>query len=172
MSLADPASLIELGHVTGTYGLCGWIKVHSDTQPRDHITTYSRLLLHLRNQWQPWQVMHGRAQGRYITLKLHHCDDCTRAEQLIGARIAVTRTDLPQLTAPDDYYWADLIGLAVYNLQGRPLGAVQHLLATGAQDVLVLSGTRERLIPFVWQKIVHQVDLADGRLLVDWDEDF
>ena len=171
MSLAE-ATLIELGQVTGTYGLRGWIKVHSDTQPRAHITTYPRLLLHLKGQWQPWQITCGQAQGKYITLKLQGCDDCTKAEQLIGAPIAVTRAELPRLTTPGEYYWADLIGLTVYNLQGKSLGTVQHLLPTGAQDVLVLSGLRERLIPFVWQQIVHQVDLANGRLQVDWDEDF
>ncbi|MEM6405475.1 MAG: ribosome maturation factor RimM [Pseudomonadota bacterium] len=172
MLLADPTGLVELGHVTGAYGLRGWIKVHSDTQPRSHITTYSRLLLRLSDQWQPWQVACGREQGKYITLKLQNCDDCDRAEQLIGARIAVTRADLPGLTEPGEYYWADLIGLTVQNLQATTLGTVQNLLATGAQDVLVLSGTRERLIPFVWQKTVHQVDLENGSLLVDWDEDF
>ena len=172
MSADQPVNLLELGHVTGTYGLHGWIKVHSDTQPRDHIAAYSRLLLHLDDQWQPWQVAHGRARGKYITLKLRNCDNCSQAEQLIGVRIAVNRSDLPRLTTPGEYYWTDLIGLVVHNLQGKLLGTVQDLLATGAQDVLVLSGTRERLIPFVWQKIVHQVDMAGGRLLVDWDEDF
>ncbi len=172
MPLADLTDLIELGRVTGTYGLRGWIKVHSDTQPRSHITAYSRLLLYLAGEWKSWQIAQGRVQGKYIILKLQHCDDCTQAEVLIGARIAVTRADLPTLTAPGEYYWADLVGLIVCNLQGQSLGTVRHLLATGAQDVLVLSGARERLIPFVWQKIVHQVDLAQGRLLVDWDEDF
>ena len=163
---------IALGHVTGTHGLQGWIKVHSDTQPRENITTYPRLYLRQAQQWQPWTVKNGRRQGKYIILKLAGCTDCDQAEALIGAPIAIPNTALPAITEPDQYYWADLIGLTVENCQGDRLGTVDHLIETGVHDVLVLSGDRERLIPFVWQQVVQQVDLTAKRIQVDWDQDF
>lgn len=89
----------------------------------------------------------------------------------MNCEIGVRRDQLPD-TAPGEYYWRDLIGLAVVTRQGEPLGKVDHLLETGANDVLVVAGERERLIPFVPGPIVTQVDLQAGVIEVDWDKDF
>lgn len=164
--------LVALGHVTGVHGLQGWIKVHSDTSPRENIAIYTQLLLSSGNDWRSWKLSSGRRQGKGVVLKLKGCNDRDQAEALVGARIAVYRDQLPDLESPDDFYWTDLEGLAVETTEGLALGEVDHLFETGANDVLVVRGDRERLIPFIWEQVVIEVDLEGRRMVVDWDPEF
>lgn len=165
--------LVELGHVTGAHGLQGWLKVYSDTQPRENIVAYSTLLLKQKADWQAWKVSTGRRQGRYVVLKLKGCNDRDQAKSLIGAKIAIPRSQLPQAEeAEGEYYWADLIGLKVENTAGEVFGVVDYLFETGANDVLVVRGDQEYLVPYIWQQVVKHVDLTAGLMLVDWDKDF
>ena len=90
---------------------------------------------------------------------------------LMGSEIGISRDQLPD-TAPGEYYWGDLQGLEVLTGDGESLGTVDHLIETGANDVLVVKGDRERLIPFVLQQVVTRVDLDAGTIQVDWDKDF
>jgi 16S rRNA processing protein RimM len=113
----------------------------------------------------------GRAQGKNVLARLEGCDDRDQAEALIGCRIFIDRAQLPELLE-GDYYWSDLVGLKVESLQGETLGEVASLLETGADDVLVLKGERERLIPFVLGDIVHEVDIEHRRMVVDWLPDY
>ena len=113
----------------------------------------------------------GRAQGKNVIARLEGCDDRNQAEALSGCRILIDPAQLPSLQE-GDYYWSDLIGLRVESLQGEALGVVASMLETGADDVMVLSGDRERLIPFVIGDIVQQVDIDQGRLVVDWLPDY
>ena len=87
-----------------------------------------------------------------------------------GQDVAVSRDDLPQAGA-NEWYWTDLIGLAVVNTAGDELGRVARIVRTGANDVLVVEGERERLIPFI-EDVVREVDLAAGVVRVDWSADF
>lgn len=168
----DGETLVTLGRVTGAHGLQGWIKVHSDTAPRENIASYGHLYLREGEGWRRWKLASGRRQGKLVVLKLKGCNDRDRAESLTGAEIAVRRDQLPALEEPGDYYWTDLQGLVVETLDGVELGRVDHLFETGANDVMVVRGERERLIPFVWEQVVREVDLAAGRMRVDWDPDF
>lgn len=168
----DEDKLVALGRVTGAHGLQGWIKVYSDTSPRENIASYGRLYLDQGQGWQSWKVSSGRRQGKAVVLKLKGCKDREAAEALAGAAIAIRRDQLPELEAPDDYYWTDLEGLSVETVSGEPLGKVDHLFETGANDVLVVKGERERLVPFIWEQVILEVDLEDGRLVVDWDPEF
>lgn len=168
----EQARLVVLGRVTGAHGLQGWIKVHSETSPRENIVTYGRLLLNQGQGWQGWRISSGRRQGKAVVLKLKGCNDRESAEALAGARIAIRREQLPELDADDDYYWADLEGLSVETTQGELLGKVDHLFETGSNDVLVVKGERERLVPFIWGQVIYEVDLEGGRMVVDWDPDF
>ena len=113
----------------------------------------------------------GRRYGKGILAHLAACDDRDVARGLIGADIAVSRSELPD-PGPDSFYWVDLEGLAVRTLGGVELGTVDRLLETGANDVLVVKGERERLIPYVRGKVVSGVDLERGVILVDWDPEF
>ena len=168
----DGEKLVTLGHVTGAHGLQGWIKVHSDTSPRENIATYSRLLLNRGEGWQSWKLSSGRRQGKNVVLKLQGCNDRDTAEALAGARIAIERDQLPELEAPDQFYWTDLEGLAVETAAGESLGTVDHLFETGSNDVLVVKGDRERLIPFILEQVVLDVDLESRRMVVNWDPEF
>jgi 16S rRNA processing protein RimM len=71
-----------------------------------------------------------------------------------------------------EYYWADLIGLEVESLESEPLGTVESMMETGASDVMVLHGDRQRLIPFVLDEIVREIDLPNKRIVVDWKPDY
>ena len=168
----DGDKLVTLGHVTGAHGLQGWIKVHSDTSPRENIATYARLLLDQGDGWKTWQLSSGRRQGKGVVLKLKGCNDRNMAEALAGAKIAVNRDQLPELEAPDQFYWTDLEGLAVETVAGESLGEIDHLFETGSNDVLVVKGDRERLIPFIWEQVIQDVDLDERRMVVDWDPEF
>ena len=168
----DGRALVTLGHVTGAHGLQGWIKVYSDTSPRENIARYAHLWLLQEGGWQRWKLASGRRQGRYVVLKLKGCNDRDRAESLVGAQIAIEREQLPALETPGEYYWTDLQGLRVETLDGTPLGRLDHLFETGANDVMVVQGERERLIPYVWEQVVREVDLDTGVMRVDWDPEF
>jgi 16S rRNA processing protein RimM len=103
---------------------------------------------------------------------LEGCDDRDAAAALMGQQIAILRSQLPSPEA-GEYYWADLVGLLVSNTEGVALGRVDSLLETGANDVLVVvQDGVERLIPFVQGQFVKDINLEEGRMLVDWDPDF
>ncbi|QKT04719.1 ribosome maturation factor RimM [Ectothiorhodospiraceae bacterium 2226] len=162
--------LIEMGRVAGLYGVRGWVKVWSYTQPRENLLAYPEWIL--RRGEQEWTVsVEARVHGRGLVARLGDIEDRDAAAAWVGADILVPRAALPPL-APGEYYWSDLIGLEVVTLTGTPLGEVADLLETGANDVLVVRGDRERLVPYVKDTVVHEVDLAARRIRVDWDPDF
>jgi 16S rRNA processing protein RimM len=175
MTVTADTDMILLGRVSGLFGVKGWIKVYSDTEPRDNILNYSPWYLQRQGGWQPYEVIAGRAHGKGIVAQLANCPDRDAAAELVGSTIAIRREQLP-VTAEDEYYWSDLRGLTVITTQGVELGRVVNLMETGANDVLVVRERgehgRERLIPFIRQQVVKAVDLEKGQLTVDWDPEF
>lgn len=165
-----PAAPVLLGEVKAVYGTRGWLKIHSDTRPREAILGYPAWQLGRQQDWQRHALEESRVQGPSLLVKLEHVDDREAAELLIGQRIAVLPDDLKPLPA-GTYYWRDLIGMAVVNTDEVALGTVQGLVETGSTDVLRVRGDRERLIPFVTGLYVVDVDLAARRLTVDWQPD-
>jgi 16S rRNA processing protein RimM len=163
---------VTLGRVMAAYGIKGWVKVSSDTSPRENIVGYSPWHLGRRGQSRAWEVEDGRRQGKTVVAKLRGCDDRDSAEALVGSEIAVPRAQLPPTTVEGEFYWADLLGLRVETLDGVELGRIERLFETGANDVIVVAGERERLVPYLWQRVVHEVDLDAGLMRVDWDPDF
>ena len=117
------------------------------------------------------RIVQGRAHGKQIVAQLEGYSDRNQAELLRGLDIAVARSQLP---APQqgEYYWLDLIGLRVFTIGGVDLGIVDSLMETGANDVLVVNGDKQRLIPFVVNEYIRQVDLKQGKIIVDWDPSF
>ena len=162
---------VLLGRVTGLYGVKGWIKIHSYTQPRENIVNFGRWTLRHGDDHAPMEVENGRIQGRTVVAKLLGIDDREQASTLIGAEITVERDDLPPCE-PGEYYWADLEGLDVRTAAGDDLGRIDYLFSTGAHDILVVLGERQRLIPFVKQRIVREIDMERGLIVVDWDPDY
>ena len=121
---------MTLGRISGVYGVRGWIKVHSYTEPRDNVVGFGRWTLRSRGEERAVEVEDGRAQGASVVAKLRGVDNRDAARELIGADIAVERSALPACE-PGEYYWADLEGLEVVTPAGDRLGTVDHLVATG-----------------------------------------
>jgi len=163
---------IVVGRINGLHGVRGWVKVFSHTQPRENILSYRTWHLLRGGQWVATELLNGRQQGKGIVAHLKGYDDREQAAGLMGTEIAIRREQLAD-AAPGEYYWADLQGLKVINTEGVELGVVDHLLETGANDVLVVNdGTTERLIPYVTGQFVLDVALDEGVMTVDWDPDF
>ncbi|MCH9693916.1 MAG: ribosome maturation factor RimM [Gammaproteobacteria bacterium] len=159
-----------LGRVVGLFGVRGWIKVFSYTDPREAVLQYKGWMLGKNEQWQPVKVAEGKRQGKSVIARLEGVDNREAAEVLVGKEIRVSKESMPE---PDEgqYYWSDLIGLKVVHRDGTELGKIDYMLETGANDVMVLKGEKERLIPFVVDRVVLNVDLAAGQVDVDWEWD-
>jgi len=175
--LTDADALV-VGKIVGAYGVRGWVKVHSFTDPKENIFDYQPWYLKTDQGWVPVKLTTGRPQGKGLVAQLDGETDRTRAEaRFLGREIAIARSGLPQLEQ-GDYYWRDLIGLRVRTTEGVDLGKVTSLMETGANDVLVVRGDnhsldrQERLIPWVPDEFVTEVNSADGFMVVDWDPEF
>ncbi len=163
---------LNAGQISGVFGVKGWVKVFSFTQPRENILQYSPWLLQKNNQISEIKVIAGQRHGNAVVAELEGITDRDAAVALMGSEILIRRQQLPEPKA-GEYYWADLVGLKVYTESGVELGKVDHLLETGANDVLVvIDGETERLIPFLQKQTVLKIDLDSGEMIVDWDPDF
>lgn len=160
------ADHIILGRISGVYGVKGWVKVHSHTERRENILDYGEWYLGDKT----FRPEKGKVHGKGIIAKLKGIDDRDAAAALIGREISIPRSALPE-PEEDQYYWSDLQGCRVTTQQGDDLGEVDHLFATGANDVMVVKGGRERLLPFI-DSVILGVDLAERSIRVDWDKDF
>jgi len=167
----SPDRLLTVGRIVGIHGVDGWVKLESWTEPRLRIFSYRPWRLTLAGSEFEAASAQGHEQGKGMVAKLPGCDDRVAAAKLVGATIQVPRSALPK-PKRGEYYWTDLEGLIVVTVDGVDLGKVSHLFATGANDVLVVRGERERLIPFVTGQFVKEVDLKAGRITVDWDPEF
>ncbi|MGB5489662.1 MAG: ribosome maturation factor RimM [Woeseiaceae bacterium] len=161
---------VVLGRISGVFGVRGWVKVFSYTDPREAVLSYDNWLLGRDGDWQSATVAEGQRHGKSVVVRIDGFDDRDQAAKLVGAEIAVPLDQLPE-TESGHYYWRDLEGLRVVGVDGFELGTVSYLLETGAHDVMVLKGDSERLIPFVKDEIVVDVDLALGVITVDWEWD-
>jgi len=159
-----------MGHIVAPYGVRGWVKIQPQTEAVDGLLSYPGWWLARDQDWQEYKVVEGRAHGATLVARLEGCDDRDQAMALRGLQVAVHRSELPP---PEDgeFYWCDLIGLQVENTRGEKLGQVEEVFATGANDVLVVRGERERLIPFI-APVVIGVEFENARILVDWEADF
>jgi 16S rRNA processing protein RimM len=164
---AETDRVIQLGEITGAHGVKGWVRVQSFTDPKSNLLGYGTWLLDRGGEWQSVAVEAARESGRRLIAKLANIEDRDAAAGLAGTAIGVRRSSMPA-PAPNEYYWADLEGLAVRNLGGHVLGTVDRLVATGANDVLVLAGDDQKMIPFE-SAIVRSVDFGTGEIIVDWD---
>lgn len=164
--------LLIVGKIVGLYGVQGWVKLESYTEPRTKIFSYRPWSVQLPGGDVEIDDVNGREQGKGLVGRLAGYDDRDAAATLIGASIRIPRSALPT-SAHGEYYWADLENLEVVTNFGVPLGTVSHLFATGSNDVMVVKdATRERLIPFVQGEFVEAVDLEKSRITVNWDPDF
>lgn len=159
---------VVLGHISGLFGVKGWIKVHSYTKPREAILDYSDWLIDCDGELRHSKVAEGQRHGKTVIARLSGINDRDEAAEFIDCVISVSRESLPE-TAVDEYYWTDLEGLKVVHRDGTVLGKVSHLLETGANDVLVVQGDQELLIPYVKEDVIENVDLDNGVINVNWE---
>lgn len=159
-----------MGRIVAPYGIYGWLKIQPDTEALDGLLDYPEWWLGRDQQWQKYEVEAAKVHSNTLLVKLKGISDRDLAFALKGKQVAVPREQLPE-PEENEYYWSDLIGLQVTNLQGVDLGTIAEVFETGANDVLVAKGDRERLIPFV-EQVVLDVDLDAKTMQVDWDAEF
>lgn len=177
MKSLKPEDYVVLGKVSSVYGVQGWVKVYSYTEPMERILDYGNWTLRRDNTLTLVEVDKGRSHGKGMVAHLKGVDDREIARQYTGFEICVPRERLPEL--PDgEYYWYELEGLRVVTPSGVVLGKVDYLMSAGASnDVLVVKGDgdsldrRERLIPYIDQ-FVLDVSLEARQIVVDWDPEF
>ena len=164
---------VVVGRLGAAHGIKGWLKVNSFTEPRQNLLDYSPWFLKQGSDWQERNVLSARPQGKALIVQLDNVHDRDEALKLRGADVAIRRSQLPELEH-NEYYWTDLIGLEVITTDDVSLGRISHMMATGANDVMVVSGggKEERLVPFIQEQVVKEVDLANARMKVDWDPEF
>lgn len=162
---------VIVGKVVGLYGVSGWVRVQSFTDPEEALLGYGGWLVRDGEGWRSADREAAKSHGKGLVAKLGLATDRDAAAGWIGAEIAVER-DALRPPGPGEYYWNDLTGLVVSDTAGRELGKVDYLLETGSHDVLVVKGdSGETLIPFVIDIYVKNVDLSGGRIVVDWEWD-
>lgn len=167
---------VLLGRIHGAFGVRGELKLESFTDPVRGILRYQPWILRdARGVEREVAGARGRETAKGLVATLPGVEDRDAADALRGTEVWVPRSALPP-PAEGEYYWVDLEGLRVVNLEGADLGTVSHLVATGANDVLVAQGgapdSRERMIPFLQPDYIRSVDFDAGVVTVDWDADF
>ncbi len=163
----DGQRRVRLGRILAHFGLEGWLKIESYTEPKERIFDY-RPLYAGREAIEDFE---GKTHGRGLLLRIAGRDRREAVDELLGHPLWVPRSQLAP-TEPGEFYWSDLEGCRVVNADRYDFGIVKRILATGANDVLVVAGQRETLIPFVQGSYVLEVDLEARRILVDWQPDY
>lgn len=179
-SKTSRSNLVDVGRITTVFGVKGWVKIISDTQPMENIFSYGALWLKTKHGVKAVEVDEYRVHGKGLVAHIKGLDDRDEAQALSRVSIAIERDQMPELDS-GDFYWHQLEGLKVvteYNGQTSVLGRVAELMETGANDVLVVKADAEsiddtdRLIPYVPEQYVKDVNLEAGQITVDWDPEF
>jgi len=168
----NPQRRILVGRFVGAFGVRGEVKLESFTDPKSAILRYQPWVLRdAQGRERELADARGRETAKGVVVSLADVQDRDAAEALRGTEVWVERDALPP-PQPGEYYWVDLEGLHVRNLDGVDFGLVSHLFSTGANDVVAVQGKRERLIPFVMPEYITAIDFAARTITVDWDADF
>ncbi len=170
--------MITVGKVSSVYGVKGWVKIYSYTEPMDRILDYQDWVLELNGQFRSIAVDKGRSHGKGMVAHIVGCDDREEAALLNGALIHVSKDQLPQLDE-GEFYWAQLEGLRVKTLDDQDLGVIKSMMRAGAaNDVMVIQGDslavdrEERLVPYLPERVVMEVNIEAGWVRVDWQPDY
>ncbi|MFL0796528.1 MAG: ribosome maturation factor RimM [Cellvibrionaceae bacterium] len=171
---------VTVGRITSVHGVKGWVKVYSHTRPPENIFSYKQWFVKTKHGLKEVELDEGRKQGKHLVAHLKGIDDRDAAQLYCQADIGILRSQLPGLEE-GDYYWHQLEGLRVisdFDGKALDLGKVSRMMETGANDVLVVKGDEqsidkgERLIPYVLDQFVTEVDLSEGQIRVEWDPEF
>jgi len=159
-----------MGRIAAPFGIKGWVKVQTFSDDPGALLEFDSWRIGRGEQQRDYAVAESQNHSNTLVAKLEGVNDRDQAFALRGMEVSVPREAL-QAPAEGEFYWADLIGLVAVNRQGIELGRVDSLMETGAHDVLVVKGSKEHLIPFI-AAFVGTVDIAAGKIEVDWGEDF
>ena len=160
-----------MGRISAPFGVRGWVKVQPLTAQARSLLDYPVWWVERDGGWECHEVVAAKVQTAHaVVAQLAGCEDRNAAAAFRGRSIAVPRSELPQ-TKADEHYWADLIGLMVVNGKAQNLGRITGILQTGANDVLVVEGERERMIPFI-AGVIREVDVPAGAVRVEWEADY
>ncbi len=167
---AETDKLVIMGRIVAPYGVKGWVKVLPETEQIDGLLEYKTWQIGKSSDWRSIKLKSGKVHNDVLVVKLEGINDRDAAFACKGQQVAVPREALPELDETE-FYWSDLIGLAVKNQQDVVFGKIADVFETGANDVIVVKGDIERLIPFTEQTVV-EVNVEKQTMLVDWDADF
>ncbi len=174
--MTTPTDPVVIGRLTTVFGVRGWLKVFSHTQPRENIFLYPDWWLKTSGGWEKLGIDQQQVRGKELLIHIDGVDDRDQAQQFCQQDIYIEKSAMPALPA-NEFYWHQIQGLNVTTRSGQRLGRVSHLLETGANDVLVVKGDdqsidrRERLLPYIDQ-VVLAIDLDRGEMTVEWDPEF
>ena len=170
---------LTAGKITGCYGIKGWVKIHSYTDPEENLFRFGQWQLKRRGSLETVEFDEWKRHGKGMIAHIAGVDDRTLAESFKGLEIVVEADRLPALEE-GDFYWHQLQGLQVWGREPETsddrvlLGSVDYLIETGANDVLVVKANadsiddRERLVPYLPGDTIVRVSLEEGVIEVDW----
>jgi 16S rRNA processing protein RimM len=176
MSVPAANGMLVVGKIAGCHGIKGWVKIHSFTDPMDNFLGFGEWQLRRRGSLEPVVFDQGRRQGKGLVAHIKGVDDRNLAETFKGLEVLVAESQLPQLEE-GDFYWRQLHGMQVGCSEGDErvlLGTVDHLIETGANDVLVIKASegsvddQERLVPYLPDDVVQLVDVEQGLIEINW----
>lgn len=184
--VTTPASasdrIVVLGKIVGTFGVKGWVKIKSYTEPVENILDYGVWQLGQSDnrgdnrsdnqigKWTPIKVAEGRVTDKGVLARLEGLASPEEARLKVGLELGVWRSEMPA-PAPGEYYWSDLEGIQAVCVSGEVLGRVDHFRSTPGGTVMIVQGEQEHWIPFVKERIV-KVELDAGRIVLDWSADW
>ena len=178
MTLNPPGEgeMLTLGKISGVFGVKGWVKIFSYTLPKQQIIKYSPLYLRRKNatgseSWHAINIVKGQKQGKAVVAQLEGVVDRDQAFSMIGTELGIKKDQLPRLSK-DSFYWTDLEGMSVITVDNMKLGIVDWVFNTGSNDVLVVKGDKEHMIPWIKGDVIKSIDSDESRIIVDWDPEF
>lgn len=176
--MADSSATLVVGKIGAPHGVKGWVRITSYTEELDGIFDFSPWLLTVQGKVKEYRVAEWKHQSKALIAKLEGVTTRDDAEAIKNIEINILEAQLPTLEQ-DDFYWRDLIGLAVITESGYDLGKVEQLFETGANDVLMVKanvndafGAKQRMIPYLFDQVIKSVDLEQNVITVDWDPGF
>lgn len=172
--MSESSQIIVIGELGAPYGVKGQIKLFSSTNPIEAIKEYTPWLIESGTTYIPFQFDSIKQHNQHFVVKPTNYSDPESVRSLTGKKIGVPRERLPELK-PEQYYWSDLEGLTVIDMQNKVIGTVSYLMNTGANDILVVNQENKKsrtLIPFIRPDVIRNVDLGSKTIQVDWDVDY
>jgi 16S rRNA processing protein RimM len=160
-----------MGKIVSSHGIKGWLKIYPFTENVATLNDYSDWLVSKDEKvWLRYKVEKTIIKNKSILVKFTDLNNRNESDSLNKNIVGIERSDLPEL-APNIFYWSDLIGLDVINKKNIYYGVVDNMMETGSNDVIIVKGKKEILIPYL-PDVVIKVDLEAKKILVDWDEEY